>query len=210
MPQQNAIELRTRAVGPWSMNSYALVCPDTRASVLIDPGADPAALDAMLAGSAPVAILLTHTHPDHVGALEPMRARLGVPLLAHAGPYFKSLQLAADRVLADGDTIAVGRHTLRAIATPGHLPDMLCYAIEGDRRVVVGDTIFDGGPGRTTSAADFKTTLRVLRDVILGWHDDTVCYPGHGSEFRLGDKRAAIEAFLARDHGEFFGDATWE
>jgi glyoxylase-like metal-dependent hydrolase (beta-lactamase superfamily II) len=74
----------------------------------------------------------------------------------------------------------------------------------------VGDTIFAGGPGRTWSAADFQTTLRVLREVILRCPDDTVCYPGHGPEFRLGDKRTAIEAFLARDHGDFYGDASWE
>lgn len=210
MPDRSIMELRSRTVGPWPMNSYALVCPDTRASVLIDPGADPEALAGLLADTAPVAILLTHSHPDHVGALGAMRARLGLPVLAHAGPHHNGMQLAKDRELADGDTVAVGRHTLRAIATPGHLPDMLCYAIEGDHRVIVGDTIFAGGPGRTTSAADFTTTLRVLRDVILAWPDATECYPGHGPAFRLGDIRMAIEAFVARDHGEFFGDATWE
>lgn len=205
-----ALELRTRTVGPWPMNTYALVCPETQASVLIDPGAESVVLRDMLAGTTPIAILLTHTHPDHTGALEDLRARLQVPVMAHAGPHFNGLQLAKSRVLAEGDTIAVGRHTLRVRHTPGHLPDMLCYEIEHDSRVVVGDTIFEGGPGRTWSAADFQTTLRVLREVVLAWPDEMVCYPGHGPAFRLGDKRAAIEAFLARDHGDFFGDATWE
>lgn len=210
MTEAHSLELRTRAVGPWPMNTYALVCPTTRQSVLIDPGADPDVLSALLANSTPVAILLTHTHPDHVGALDTMRARLKVPVFAHAGPHFNGLPLAPDRTLANGDTVAVGQHTLRAIATPGHLPDMLCFALESDYRMIVGDTIFAGGPGRTWSAADFQTTLRVLREVILRWPDDTVCYPGHGPEFRLGDKRTAIEAFLARDHGDFYGDASWE
>ena len=52
----NKLELRTRQVGPWGMNTYALVCPQTKESVLIDPGADPESLLEMLAGSTPVAI----------------------------------------------------------------------------------------------------------------------------------------------------------
>jgi hydroxyacylglutathione hydrolase len=74
----------------------------------------------------------------------------------------------------------------------------------------VGDAIFEGCPGHTSSAEAFQTILRTLRDIILAWPDDTECYPGHGPAFRLGDKRAVIEAFLSRDHGSFFGDATWE
>jgi glyoxylase-like metal-dependent hydrolase (beta-lactamase superfamily II) len=211
MPDQSAMmELRTREVGPWPMNTYALVCPHTRASVLIDPGADTAALQELLAGTTPVAILLTHTHPDHVGALEPMRQLLNVPLMAHAGPHFNGMSLSLDRTLADRDAVQVGRHTLRGYHTPGHIADMLCYAIEGDHRVIVGDTIFAGGPGHTQSAADFRTTLGTLRNVVLAWPDETICYPGHGPSFRIGDLRPAIEAFLGRDHGDFFGDATWE
>ena len=71
-------------------------------------------------------------------------------------------------------------------------------------------TLFDGGPGKTWSAEDFRQTLRTLREVVMLWSDDTVCYPGHGPSFRLGDRRAQIEVFLGRDHGDFFGDATWE
>jgi len=76
------MELRTRHVGPWSMNTYALVCRQTGQSVLIDPGDDPDTLSDMLAGTTPIAILLTHTHGDHIGALDEMRRRLGVPLAA--------------------------------------------------------------------------------------------------------------------------------
>ena len=192
------------------MNSYALVCPATRQSVLIDPGAEPDALQALLADSQPIAILLTHTHPDHVGALAEMRARLGVPLLAHPGPHFQGLKLDADGALVDGDRMPVGASTLRVYHTPGHIDDMLCFAVEGGDTVIVGDTLFEGGPGRTRSAQDFQTTLQTLRTVVLAWPDAAVCYPGHGPAFRLGDQRAAIERFLAADHGAFYGDATWD
>ena len=205
------MELRPRQVGPWGMNTYALICPATKESVLFDPGAEPETLQAMLAGSTPIAILLTHTHPDHVGALVEMQQRLDVPLMAHPGPHHSDVNdLQADGWLNDGDKVQVGEHTLRVHYAPGHIGDQICFAIEGDNRVIVGDTIFEGGPGKTWSAEGFRTTLKTLREVVLSWPDDTVCYPGHGPHFRLGDRRAEIEAFLGRDHGDFYGDATWD
>lgn len=205
------LELRTCTVGPWPMNSYALVCPMTQESMLIDPGADAETLLEMLDDSKPVAILLTHTHPDHVGALEAMRERLGVPVYAFPGPRTNplALQVAPDRTLLGGDIVQIGQHSVRAVHTPGHTNDMLSFVLEHDFRAIVGDTIFDGGPGKTWSSEAFRTTLFTLHR-ILAWPDDTVCYPGHGPAFRLGDRRGQIEAFLAKEHGEFYGDATWE
>jgi glyoxylase-like metal-dependent hydrolase (beta-lactamase superfamily II) len=132
-----------------------------------------------------------------------------VPLLAHPGPHVAGVTLRPDRALGDGDVVNLGAHALTVAATPGHTTDMLSFVIAGDTRAVVGDTIFPGGPGRTWTAEGFQATLGTLRR-ILAWPDEMVCYPGHGPAFRLGDVRADIEAFLARDHGTFFGEATWE
>jgi glyoxylase-like metal-dependent hydrolase (beta-lactamase superfamily II) len=187
------------------MNAYALICGSTRQSVLIDPGADPHTLKALLEGSSPVAILITHDHPDHTGALDEMRRHLKVPIMAHTHS-----RINADRRLEAGEKIAVGEHALRVYATPGHTDDQVSFGVEGSTIHIVGDTIFEGGPGKTWSSQDFQTTLTTLRNVILAWPDDAVCHPGHGASFRLGDVRAAIENFLEKDHGDFFGDATWD
>ncbi|MEM7112839.1 MAG: MBL fold metallo-hydrolase [Chloroflexota bacterium] len=207
---ESKLELRTRQVGPWGMNTYALVCPETEQSVLIDPGDDPGDLEEMLAGSTPIAILLTHSHIDHVGALDEMLKRLQVPLVTHPGPHAADANFVTDQYLRHGDTFTVGNHTLHVSHAPGHIDDQICFAIANDHRIVVGDTIFEGGPGRTWSSEGFHTTLETLRNIVMPWSDDTVCYPGHGPHFRLGDQRAAIEAFLAKDHGDFHGDATWD
>lgn len=201
------LQLHHRQVGPWPMNTYALICPTTGASVLFDPGADPDTLASMVADSKPVAILLTHSHPDHVGALAEMRKRLGVPLMAHANLAERGIQ--SDQTLADGDYVQVGNHRLRVYYTPGHINDQICFAIENDPRIIVGDTIFAGGPGKTWSMEGFQTTLQSLRTVVLQWPDESICYPGHGPSFRLGDIRAGIQAFVEKDHGAFFGDAEW-
>lgn len=204
------LELRTHPVGEWQTNTYVLVCPETGESVLVDPGAEPDVLSGMLAGTRPVAILLTHTHPDHTGALDEMCARLNVPVMLHGGPHFQGKEFAADRVLQDGDLLRVGEHWLAILHTPGHTADAICLAPQDDSCVLVGDAIFEGGPGHTASAEDFHTTRRTLASVILRWPDDTVCYPGHGISFRLGAIRPAIESFLRNEYGEFSGDATWD
>lgn len=203
--------LESRPVGPWPMNSYALICPTTKLSVLIDPGADPDALQEMLGDSTPIAILLTHTHLDHIGALDEMRYTLDVPVIGNDGPHEPhGKDVGLDQILRDGDTFQVGEGVLHIVYTPGHIGDQICFQIHEDDRIIVGDTIFEGGPGRTWFPQGFQTTLKTLRNVVLPWSDDTVCYPGHGNAFRLRDIRAQVQAFLAKDHGEFFGDAAWD
>jgi len=204
--REEGVELIARAVGPWGTNAYALVCRVRRESLLIDPGGEPDTLLAMVQGSEPVGILVTHSHVDHISALLDVREALKVPVMAHRG----ARGIEADHWLVDGDLVELGEHALRVYHTPGHTEDSICYYLQGQNLAIVGDAIFEGGPGHTSSPQAFQITLRTLREVVLTLPDETMCNPGHGPCFRLGDKRAAIEEFLSKEHGSFFGDATWE
>ena len=201
--KSGAVLLRRAVVGPWSLNAYVLVCRSSGHSLLVDPGAEPETLFDMLEGSQPKGIVVTHGHPDHVGALAQARRRLNAPVLAHAGG------IASDRPVSDGDIVPMGDVTVRFFHAPGHTPDQICLGVEGDRHYLVGDTVFEGGPGHTDTPEAFSQTLVTLETVVLAWPDEAVCHPGHGPGFRLGDKRGAIQGFLAKDHGDFCGDATW-
>ena len=205
----SSLTIKTDQVGPWGMNTYALIDPASNQSILFDPGGDPDKLLAMLGNSTPIAIVLTHTHIDHVMALDEMKAKLNVPVILHPGPIDNGEAVEGDQFLNDGDTLQLGAHTLRAAYAPGHIGNHIALLIDGDHRIIVGDIIFAGGPGKTWSNEGFKTSLGSLRNVVLNWPDDAICHPGHGPIFRLGDIRADVEAFLAKDHGDFFGDAEW-
>ena len=195
-------------VGPWPMNSYVVICGDTNEGVVVDPGADADKLIEALVGAKPVGIWITHTHGDHVGALDELRGKLKVPVYAYDGPHLQDPK--ADHVLKHGDEVKLGTHTARIYYTPGHIDDQICYAFLDADEILVGDTVFAGGPGKTWSAEGFQTTLKTLRNVVLTWPDSCMCYPGHGPAFKLGDKRAEIHAFVERSlPADFYGDATW-
>jgi hydroxyacylglutathione hydrolase len=99
---------------------------------------------------------------------------------------------------------------VRAVHTPGHTQGMTSLDLR-DGRVLVGDTLFVGGPGRTWSPEDFATTMRTLQDILFTWPDETVFYPGHGAHGTIGAERSAFEAFVERGWSSgLYGDVTWE
>jgi glyoxylase-like metal-dependent hydrolase (beta-lactamase superfamily II) len=209
MPGQ-PLEARRLVVGPWQENCYLLVDAATGAALLIDPGDEAGRILEWLAGVAVQAILLAHADEDHVGALDAVRAALGVRAGLHPAdnPLAASNGVSADFALNAGDEIRLGEHVITVAHTPGHTPGSVC--LRCGEVAVVGDAIFPGGPGHTNSPEALEQALAGLAGTVFTWPDDTRLYPGHGQATTVGSERPGFEALLAgpRPAG-LHGDVTW-
>lgn len=160
---------------------------------VIDPGpADPthiAAIASAIAGEKLTHILITHTHNDHSPAARPLQAQLGgiiagcAPLaLEDDGPRVDAAfdrTYAPDRVLADGEAVTGPGWTLRAVATPGHTSNHLCYALAEERALFSGDHVM-GWSTSVVSPPDGDMTAYMRSLALLLERDDQIYYPTHG------------------------------
>ena len=181
-------KLLTQPVGPWPMNTYVVVCEDTNTSAIIDPGSDPEKILALTEGTQVDKILLTHGHFDHVQALAQVKESTDAPVYLNPKDA-EEFDVAFDVALQGDDLIPVGNLVLRAIHTPGHTPGQTCFDL-GDGRIIVGDTVFVGGPGKTWSPADFATTMKTMQEIVFTWPDETQFFPGHGPITTVGQEKA--------------------
>jgi len=210
-------EIRCLVLGSFQANCYLVTCPETRETVVIDPGAEAerilqAVEDASTDDTAArvVAVIATHGHVDHVGAAGAVREKTGAPVLVHAAdaPMLKSpvMNLSAllpggagagriepDRALTDGERIAFGRLALEVRHSPGHSPGGICLVLEREPEPPVcfsGDTLFAGSVGRTDLPGGDWTILEdSIRKVIYSLPDRTVVLPGHGPETTVGREK---------------------
>jgi glyoxylase-like metal-dependent hydrolase (beta-lactamase superfamily II) len=202
-------KLLKKEVGPWPMNTYLIVDEKTGASAIVDPGAEADEILALAAGTRVEKILITHGHFDHVDALDEVKSATGAPVYLHPAEAEK-FGLQYDVPLSHDRSIPVGDLQVRTIHTPGHTPGMTCFDL-GDGRVIVGDTIFVGGPGKTWSPEEFAATMRTMKAVVFQWPDETTFYPGHGPSGKIGEERPSFESFVARGWpAGLYGDVTWE
>lgn len=207
MEQDSAVKIIKMELGPWGTNAYIVVCQATGDSLLVDAPGDADRILKQLAGTNPKYILITHTHIDHIGALEELKARLKIPVALHAEDAVR-LSLGQDMELKDGDTMKVGKLKLKVLHTPGHTPGSLCFLL--NKHLISGDTIFPGGPGKTGTPADFKKIVKSIETRIFVLPDDTQVYPGHGEGTVLGKEKKEFAAFASKPHDpNLCGDVLW-
>ncbi len=160
---------------------------------VIDPGPDDAAhldaLEAAIGGEHVCAIMCTHTHKDHSPGARPLARRTGAPIVGCAPLAFATggpradegfdPDYEADRVMADGEAMTGPGWTLRAVATPGHVSNHLCFALEESGALFTGDHVM----GWSTSVVvppdgDMGSYMKSLE--VLHAREDRVYYPAHG------------------------------
>jgi glyoxylase-like metal-dependent hydrolase (beta-lactamase superfamily II) len=171
---------------------------------VIDPGpADPAHLDALtqaLDGFRPVAILLTHAHPDHADAAPELARRTGAPVMMARGAPGPRLFEGAVRWIGERDRVDTDAGVLRVVQTPGHAPEHLAFLLEagggeGDRALFAGD-LFMGGADTTLVAppeGDLTEYLRSL-DRVQALNPSAI-HPAHGPT--IDDPLPAIHRYRA-------------
>ena len=208
-------QLSQLTLGPWPMNAYLVRDVPTGEIAIVDPGAEPEKILAQIDPGLCQAILITHGHQDHIGALDEIKARTGAPVYIHPEDA-ERFNLSYDYPLFDGIKILLGNEEITAIHAPGHTPGQTCFQLDRldepvGARILVGDTIFVGGPGRTESARDFTTTMDTMQQVVFTWPDRTRFFPGHGPSGVIGKERPAFNQFVIRGWpSDLHGDVTWE
>ena len=202
------MEITYLPVGPSETNCYILCDETAKVCAVIDPGdeAERIASAVERTGCAPCAILLTHGHFDHTGAVNELRETLGIPVYAHEnsdrylldGEMNLSAFCVGEKVirnvrkLRDGDIVCLrdGSCRLRVIHTPGHTTDSVVYYSEKDRVAFVGDTIFKGSAGNWQYPGGNRQTLvESITEKIFALPDDTVLYSGHSEETTIGTEK---------------------
>ncbi len=196
--------IRKLAVGPLFSNCYIVGSETTGEGMVIDP-ADEAEniLKAVReAGLEIKVILLTHGHPDHVGAVKPVKDATGAEVAVHAddAPWLTQQPLSLvfgpayptpdppDHLLHEGDVISAGELRFKVIHTPGHTPGGICLLGEGV--LFSGDTLFNTGIGRyDLPGGDYDRLMETLRTKVMPLPDETLVYPGHGPETTIGAER---------------------
>jgi glyoxylase-like metal-dependent hydrolase (beta-lactamase superfamily II) len=196
-------------VGPVQENCFIVRQKDAPNALIVDPGDEAdKLLEAVtrLGVETVEAILITHTHFDHIGAVAPVAAATKAPVycpeletkvLANVMDYvpwpgfgpFESYE--ADRTVAGGETLQLAGLDIEVIFTPGHSPGHLSYAIPDHEALFSGDVLFQGSVGRVDlPGGDWPTLLASIENLVSSYPAETTVYPGHMGITTLGRERA--------------------
>jgi len=202
------IEVASFTVGPVQENAYLVRRQGADSAVIFDPGDE---ADRLLAGIEQLgvrleAILLTHTHFDHVGAVAPLAKATGAEVWCPAlerevmldiqrfvpwpgfGPFENH---DPEHLVEGGERISLAGLDFDVIFTPGHSPGHVSWSLAAEQALFSGDVLFQGSIGRTDLPfGDHQTLLRSIAGLLDALPDETVVHPGHMGITTLGAERA--------------------
>jgi hydroxyacylglutathione hydrolase len=203
-----SLDVRQLTVGPIAENCYLFRREGSGRGLVVDPGEEPERIlaETEAAGMEVEAILLTHCHFDHIGAVAPVARETGAkvycpqletPVLADImsfvpyagfGPY-ESYE--ADETVSGGEALELAGLVLDVVFTPGHSPGHVTYAVRGEDALFSGDVLFQGSVGRVDlPGGDGPTLIRSIQGLVESYPAEAVVYPGHMGLTTLGTERA--------------------
>lgn len=205
------LDIKKMIVGPIRTNCYLVRRADSDRVIIIDPGDEAEEIERRILNNKfkPIAILLTHGHFDHIGAVDTLRTRFGIKSYileqekdiingeANLGRTFGMPTTAhTDIFVSDGEQITLDDINFKVIHTPGHTSGSCCYLVENEKVLFSGDTLFFQSHGRT----DFPTgsqsaIIRSITERLLVLDSDTVVYPGHEMETTIGQEKAVYDFY---------------
>jgi hydroxyacylglutathione hydrolase len=202
------MDVRMLTVGPVQENCFLVRRDGSDRALIVDPGEEADRLLGVIdeLGVTLEAILLTHTHFDHVGAVAPVARATGAPVWCPAletqvlanimdfvpwegfGP-FESYE--ADHTVAGGETLQLAGFDIDVVFTPGHSPGHVTYVIPDEQAMFSGDVLFQASVGRTDlPGGDHATLMASIADLLARYPDETRVHPGHMGLTTLGTERA--------------------
>lgn len=186
-------------LGPIQTNCYFLSREDGKC-LIVDPGEEPEKIIQYIgkASLKPIAILLTHAHFDHIGAVDPIREKYAIPVYIHKNEkdwltdpvlngshkYFPDQGITAkpaEQLISAEQDMLIDEFSFKVFETPGHSPGSVSYYFESAGIVVSGDALFQMSIGRTDlPGGNHAVLIKSIHDKLLPLPEETVVLPGHG------------------------------
>lgn len=201
------MQLSTVVVTEFMTNCFILGDEQIRKAIVIDPGGEgKKILDKVQSmGLEIYAVVNTHAHVDHIGAIREIKESTGALVMMHASEQ-PLLQAASkmgrlfginiqqppdpDQFLGDKDQVTCGSITLTVVETPGHSPGGISLVTGDGKNCFVGDTLFAGSIGRTDlPGGDYHTLISSIKTKLLPLGDDVKVFPGHGPATTIGTEK---------------------
>lgn len=201
------MQLKILSLGPIGTNCY--IVSKNNECLIFDPGAQPEIVNEYITENnlKPIAILLTHAHFDHIGAVDELRKKYNIDVYLHEAesdwledPHLNRSSLffgEANAIKTDKPDkyITVGKWELgnfqfEVVHTPGHSPGSVSYIFHDERFVICGDTLFKQGIGRTDlPEGSFQQLMESIFTKLYTLDDDFSVYPGHGPHTTIGTEK---------------------